>query len=1624
MSRSPTHPDASAARPRAAHLPLRLVLPCLCLLAACLALFPLRAAHAHDDSGEKIDVVLQGAPAGPNEAGFTATLTPHAQAAALQLQWQLPPGVELVGGPAAVAWSNPPVDGAQSEARHIRVPGPGVYPIAVGGRLDGGGQSWVQGATLYLIAADDGTVTLTRQDPARAQLRGSVMSTSIEPMLGAAVAHAPNGDPCFNVSGTVMREEHTPFRSGYQPLVYVPVRSAVLQMREEDTLFDDTYGEVLTGNDGSFAFSFCDDDGLFDDELEIYVQLTAEIQSAGHDVVEVQEDGFVEDVYDFKSRVIESEGGTYTLNLQLDRDQSAIFNIADAIFDAWNVWNANGGAVGDDAIFDYQAEVNWERDDDDDKTYYNGNIWDEITVADANSNPDEWDDGVIIHEWTHQADDNYGCDDNPGGPHSSRDNAQDPELSFAEGFANYYQSAVRNAVGRVDSNFYLDGLGPGGMMGGYDMEAWDTNNPTLVTDRNEAAVAALLWDLEDAAQDGQDRASFGLRANQETFTDPTFSENGDIFDDTCTTWVYLESWREIGKQADRATAAIIQQNVGFTNFYGNSVAAAYVPGTSQVPGTFTAATVPTQSDVKWWKNLTWVVDTSASMADANKLASVKTVMKEQVNDLSSIPKGTEFNVYTFNNTTSALQQPVQRKFYADLANPAIDSLATIGGPDGDCDVAALSAIAQAAQLQPNGDIWLYTDRAARLIGPNTLSVDSVRRLLNQQGVRGSFAMLGGCAGVLPARMSDVTGGEINYLGSAANGSQSTGIVPYLLTALGTGGQFIYVREDQLGSAADILRAQVANSAGAGKWSDYVSDSFTYRWDRLEAGEYQWFPAESLGQAVDQIPATGYVSYDLPTEFPFHGSKWTKVGVNQDGVIEFNPCGSPCSIIRIVRAFLDPLATDMQWDFIPYPPALAGTASAAAAAQPSTDPDAVLTPNNAAACPRLFGPLNQRLPGPQVCVFQANLGFEWHIISIQGYDSTGRYRAYQVWLNTNTGEIRFQYGNVYSEPSTAQIGLRRSFPIQFPPSTDALVVSNRDSAGAYNGMGYKFTPAPPQPTRTYTVAVDALMDGVGFLQTGYGGRFEPMIVRDPADNPVNCGDTANVLCLTMDNAAGDRMVQYVQVNVNGNVGDWTATVDAQAGAEGTFTFTGLAASSIAASTVGERSLPSAGAVRIALKLGAAVDNNVLTGWLQRPNGERFGASFQLFDDGVHGDGRAGDGLFALPDFPAQGKGAGFLWVQGSIGGQGFVRSDPVPYNFQPLEVTALTKDLAYTGAVVPVWFQIKNLDSRQQCFYYGDRVTLPDGWSAYWTIPPGDDGSEQFFGVCISAGGTIERQLNIIPSGEFDAGPSLASGEVAVMFVERERGAISDGDTVTVTRYREPLKITVLNVLGDSALRPNGVDTATLTVEVYDYTGTPIQDGTLVEITTDLGTVEPAPVAALAAASAAAPAASSYTGDLTDGKEVVTLVAGTQPGDATVTATVNGKTAATVVHIRAASVHTIDLVASPTDLSGGATTSTLVATVRDKWGAPVPGVNARIGIADDAGSQGSLNGGADMLTGVTDAKGQFAVIFTKTSGATGQVVASADYLAQKDGQLQVIDDAAVTLALAPIRRNLYLPAVRK
>ena len=44
--------------------------------------------------------------------------------------------------------------------------------------------------------------------------------------------------------------------------------------------------------------------------------------------------------------------------------------------------------------------------------------------------------------------------------------------------------------------------------------------------------------------------------------------------------------------------------------------------------------------------------------------------------------------------------------------------------------------------------------------------------------------------------------------------------------MGSGGQFIYVAPDQLANAVDMVRAQLSHTAGAGRWSDYVSNVYT------------------------------------------------------------------------------------------------------------------------------------------------------------------------------------------------------------------------------------------------------------------------------------------------------------------------------------------------------------------------------------------------------------------------------------------------------------------------------------------------------------------------------------------------------------------------------------------------------------------------------------------------------------------------------------------------------------------------------------------------------------------------------------------------------------------------------
>ncbi|RPI23121.1 MAG: hypothetical protein EHM70_22915, partial [Chloroflexota bacterium] len=161
------------------------------------------------------------------------------------------------------------------------------------------------------------------------------------------------------MDGTVTRIDRPASTSGYLADEIVPVRHAIIEIRESDDIFDDSYGETTTDDDGYYSFSFCDDDGL-NSTLELYLQLTAEIRVNGHYVVNVQDISWLDEIYRYETDIWESDGGHTTANVELTRGQSAIFNMAEAVLDAWTFWNASGGAPGEDSIFDPEAEVLYE----------------------------------------------------------------------------------------------------------------------------------------------------------------------------------------------------------------------------------------------------------------------------------------------------------------------------------------------------------------------------------------------------------------------------------------------------------------------------------------------------------------------------------------------------------------------------------------------------------------------------------------------------------------------------------------------------------------------------------------------------------------------------------------------------------------------------------------------------------------------------------------------------------------------------------------------------------------------------------------------------------------------------------------------------------------------------------------------------------------------------------------------------------------------------------------------------------------------------------------------------------------------------------------------------------------
>jgi len=152
-------------------------------------------------------------------------------------------------------------------------------------------------------------------------------------------------------------------------------------------------------------------------------------------------------------------------------------------------WSTNNVAAGGDQSMGQIVTSNYDG---------NSNLW---ILGDANSDTDEYDDHIIVHEWGHFFEDKFSRSDSIGGPHSAGD-ALDIRVAFGEGWGNALSAIA------TDNPIYFDTAGHNQSSGWFmDIENASPQNPGWFS---EASIQRILYDLYDSNNEGNDNLSLGF----------------------------------------------------------------------------------------------------------------------------------------------------------------------------------------------------------------------------------------------------------------------------------------------------------------------------------------------------------------------------------------------------------------------------------------------------------------------------------------------------------------------------------------------------------------------------------------------------------------------------------------------------------------------------------------------------------------------------------------------------------------------------------------------------------------------------------------------------------------------------------------------------------------------------------------------------------------------------------------------------------------------------------------------------------------------------------------------------------------------------------------------------------
>jgi len=133
-------------------------------------------------------------------------------------------------------------------------------------------------------------------------------------------------------------------------------------------------------------------------------------------------------------------------------------------------------------------------------------------LGDERRETDEFDDHLVLHEWTHYFEDKFSRSDSIGGPHFLGESL-DLRLAFSEGFAHAFAAIALSEPQYCDTGAAASGAGSFGFNA-------ESNNSGLQGWFNELSVATFIYDLWDVTSgELSDIGSIGFGPIYDTMTD-------------------------------------------------------------------------------------------------------------------------------------------------------------------------------------------------------------------------------------------------------------------------------------------------------------------------------------------------------------------------------------------------------------------------------------------------------------------------------------------------------------------------------------------------------------------------------------------------------------------------------------------------------------------------------------------------------------------------------------------------------------------------------------------------------------------------------------------------------------------------------------------------------------------------------------------------------------------------------------------------------------------------------------------------------------------------------------------------------------------------------------------------